>query len=667
LLAKYSVSTLTNQELVGQKVVVSGYAMMASATGRNVRLVVKFMNESGGMITGYFLEKAVTNTAWTNFAFVSPIEIPDTCYSVEFSFSWFNGATGDVVLVDDVQLEMARKTEFRSASASRITLQSDVVRSNGGIIISPSELDLPPAVWGDGIGGRADTLFYPGIIVQTEGGSGSFRYVNYTDSLGNRAATQVGTYSPSGAEEAMLRIYSMNDAANPGRWVLSNAAGAAVIASYPDEDGDMTTSKNVRVYGHLDVIGNPTWKKVTVTNGTQVSNTYDVAYYVNNGMVFLRGCLSGVVNRTNIFVLPVEARPAKPVWVSTTSWDTPSVQNVAPATLYIKTDGTVQLYQVGATRTYLGFDGLSFSIAPEPAAPPATGDTTAPGTPTGFKITPLSSSTSTGTYRLNWTNPSASDTAGVKIIWRSDRYPNVTIASSGTKTLTTDGKIITVTGGPSASKQYDHSGLPVNKTIYYRVVAYDKSGNHSAAVSTGRYLLASPVTITANSSDSYRLGYGGMWRNDGDELYQGDWAGNDNHRGAWFYGNKIYDALSRGGVVRTPTKVALYMKRLSTSHGNNTGVGVNLRGHTYTSKPSGDPVGKFTNEGGDGDNIVYLSRGEAANITVPSSWYNNMVDSNSSNRIKGFGIYGTSKSDYLVLYGVSTSSSQGKLTIYHKG
>ncbi|WP_218969617.1 hypothetical protein, partial [Streptomyces sp. JV178] len=90
----------------------------------------------------------------------------------------------------------------------------------------------------------------------------------------------------------------------------------------------------------------------------------------------------------------------------------------------------------------------------------------------------------------------------------------------------------------------------------------------------------------------------------------------------------------------TPTKATIYLKRLSTSHGNNAGVGINLRGHIYQTKPAGDPIGGMTNEGSDGDNIVYLSRGEAATVTIPSSWYNNIVDSNSANRIEGFGVYG---------------------------
>jgi hypothetical protein len=640
---------------------------MGTATGRAVRLVVKFLDEAGAMLNGYFVEKNITNTAWTSYSFISPIVVPDTCYTVEFSFSWFNGATGDIVYVDDVQLEMGTKSDWRTASASRIFLQSDVVRSNGSIIISKSELDLPTNVIA--ANGRMDVPGYPGVVLQTESGTGAFRYVNYTDSAGNRASTQMTSFSPSGTEEIGLRLYGMNDASFPGRFAITNASGQFVASSYANTDlsEDMTTARNMRVYGHLDVSGDPPWVAATLASGTQPASTYDISYYLNNGTVFLRGVVGSYAARTTLFTLPTGYRPATPVYLSTTTWDTASSTSVSPATIRVNTDGTVQVYQASTVRPNVGFDGLSFSTSPDTYATPPTGDTTAPGTPSSFKITALSSGTSTGTYRLNWTNPSASDTAGVKVIWRSDRYPTVTIAGSGVKTLTTDGKIITVTGAASAAKQYDHSGLPVNKTIYYRVVSYDTSGNHSTYVSLSRYLLASPVVVTANSSDSYRLGYGGMWRNDGDDVYQGDWTGNDNHRGLYFYGTKIYDALNAGGVVRTPTKATIYLKRLSTAHGNNTGVGINLRGHIYQTKPSGDPVGNMSNEGSDGDNIVYLSRGEAATVTIPSSWYNNIVDSTSSTRMEGFGVYGSSTSDYAVMYGVSSGSSYGKITLYHKG
>lgn len=665
LLGKSSISTLVNSELIGQQVTVSGYAMMGTATGRNVRLVVKFMDEAGAMITGYFIEKAVTNTAWVYYAFVTPVVIPDTCYSIEFSFSWFNGATGDIVYVDDVQLEANnQKTEFRSASASKIELNSEVITARGPVVISQSDNVYPANVISTG---KRDVPIHNGVYATASGGLATWRLVNYTDANGTRASAQMTFFGAQGDEQSALRIYGMNDASYPGRTVITNAAGNFALSTYASVGVDMTdsTSVNVRVYGHLDVSGDPPWTAATLSNGSNYSSAYNVAYYKSNGNVYLRGAIQTYTKATTLFTLPSGYRPIQTVYLNAVQWS--STTSLGVVLLQVNTSGTVQVTSSASTLSQLSFDGLWFSAAPEAVAPPAGGDTTAPSAPTSFSISAYSSGSSTGTYQLKWTNPSASDTAGVKVIWRTDRYPTVTIAGSGVKTLTTDGTVVTVAGTASQAKVYNHASLPVNKTIYYRLVSYDTSGNHSTYISASRYLLASPITVYATSSGSYRLGYGGMWRNDGDEVYQGDWTGNDNHRGLYFYGTDIYSKLSTGGVVRTPTKVTIYLKRLNTSHGNNTGVGINLRGHVYQTKPSGDPVGGLTNEGSDGDDIVFLSRGEAATVTVPSSWYNNIVDGTASTRIEGFGVYGSTTSDYAVMYGRGDSSSYGKLTIYHKG
>jgi hypothetical protein len=664
LYGKYSVSTLANQELIGQFVVVSGYAMMGTATGRNVRIVMNFLNEAGSLLNTYYVEKAVTNTGWVDYSLTSSIVVPDTCYTIELSFSWFNGATGDIVLVDDVQLEATEQTSFRTASASRIEFQADVTRSRGSIIVSSSELALPPNVIGDT--NKADVPSYASLILQSEGGTTAVRMFNTTDSYGNRASSNMAFFSPTGTEESSVRIYGLNDERFPGQAVLTSPNSNFSIGTQPAASGDLTARYDTRVYGSLYVDGDLSWRRPTLTNITEYDTNRAIGYAKFAGIVFLRGAGNGLgALGSTLFTLPTGYRPPSNYYLNAVTWTSTTQAEVA--VLQVGSDGTVVLYSCSSLKTNLSFEGLFFNVNAITTTTPPSGDTTAPSTPSGFSITPLSSSSSTGTYRLNWANPSASDTAGVKVIWRSDRYPTVTIAGSGTKTLTTDGKIITVTGAASAAKQYDHSGLPVNKTIYYRVVSYDSSGNHSTYVSASRYLLASPISVTANSSDSYRLGYGGMWRNDGDDIYQGEWSGSDNHRGAYFYGTKIYDALNAGGVVRTPTKATIYLKRLSTSHGNNTGVGINLRGHVYQTKPSGDPVGGMTNEGSDGDDIVFLSRGEAATVTIPSSWYNNIVDSTASDRIEGFGVYGSSTSDYAVMYGVSSGSSYGKVTLYHKG
>ncbi|AVD99241.1 hypothetical protein SEA_BILLNYE_39 [Streptomyces phage BillNye] len=666
LLGSYNVSTLQNSELIGQTLTVSGKAKMGTATGRNVRLVVKYLDEAGAMISGWYIEKAITNAAWTSYSFYTPSVIPDTCYTVQFFFSWFNGATGDVVLVDEVQLEAGGLTKFRSGQASTIALNSQVVRSSGAIIISAdTDLDLPPNVYSDG---RQDTSKYPGIIMQSEGGTSALRMVNYTDSYGNRASTTLAFFNPSGTEESAVRVYGSNDDRFPGQIALVGPAGGFALATQANPDSSVTTY-DTRIYGSLIIDGDMAWTPASYSSALTPFSTRAPGYCVQQGIVKFRGVCT--VNNpittgsggTTLWTMPTGLRPASPMYLTTTSWTGGTTYSTL---VHVQTDGTVLIWSPSAIGNSITFEGLSYPLSNMPTTTTPGADTTAPGTPSNFKISALSSGSSTGTYRLSWTNPTATDLAGVKIIWRSDRYPTVTIASSGTKTLTTDGKVITISGASAAAKTYDHSSLPVNKTIYYRVVSYDKSGNHSTYVSASRYLLASPVTVYADSSDAYRLGYGGMWRNDGDDVYQGDWTGNDNHRGLFFYGTKIYDAVNKGGVVRTPTKMTIYMKRTG-SGGNYSGVGINLRGHVYQTKPAGDPIGGMTNEGSDGDNITYLSPNEGATITIPSSWYNNFVDSNAANRLEGLGVYGSSSSDYAIIYGRGNSSSNGKVTIYHKG
>jgi hypothetical protein len=669
LLGKYSISTLANQELIGQIVTVSGYAMMGTATGRNVRLVVKFMNEAGSMINGYFIEKAVTNTEWVYYAFYTPIPVPDTCYSIEFSFSWFNGATGDIVYIDDVQLEANDdKTDFRSASASRIELNAEVIRSRGSVIVAENDFQLPTAIVGSL--GKPDTPGHKGLIVQGESGTGAQRLVSYTDSNGSRTSWTSSVFGPEGDEQSRIIIYSLQDASQSGRIAITSPDNSWALSTQPSATG--AYPYDTHVYGSLIVDGPLQWVPLTSSAVTPFDSGRALGVAKINNMLVFRGAgsWSGTAGSsgTVIFTLPVGYRPASPQYMCALMWNGNSWSS--GVAFHVKTNGECILWsppEGSGLGTSLSIEGCQMNLSAMTTVAPPSGDTTAPGTPSGFTISAVSSGTSTGSYKLAWTNPSASDTAGVKIIWRSDRYPTVTIAGSGVKTLTTDGTVITVTGTASQAKTYTHSGLPVNKTIYYRVVSYDTSGNHSTYVSASRYLLASPVTFSPTSTDSYRLGYGGMWRNDGDEVYQGDWTGNDNHRGMFFYSDDIYAKLSTGGVVRTPTKVTIYLKRLSTSHGNNSGVGINLRGHVYQSKPSGDPVGGMTNEGSDGDDIVFLSRGEAATVTVPSSWYNNIVDSTAANRIEGFGVYGSTTSDYAVLYGKSAGSSYGKVTVYHKG
>lgn len=624
------------------------------------RVQVSFYNEENVFVNGVFTTFDLVpgwNRMFVNFV------IPDEIFKIRVAPLFLEGGPGDTYFVDDFQVETGITTAYRPASSSRFNVETDVMRSRGPIIIGGSDFEISEAAK---LTGNRRDIPQSGVIAHSEAGSASFRLVDYTDSSGSRVSTSLTNFSSEGNEESALRLYGVGDARFPGQAAICSPNGDFAISTQPSADGDLTQKFDTRVHGKLYVDGGYDWTIITSPYIAPTNTSRNVAYAVNNDTVYLRGQgnYSASVGDT-LFTLPPGFRPPVQYNIMVGGW---SGGTTTPVVLTISSGGVVSVQSHLGNPGLISFFGASF---PRVVLTTDTGseDTTAPGSVSGFSIAANSSGSSTGSYRLSWTNPSNTDTAGAKIIWRTDRYPNVTIAGgSGIKTLTTDGTIITVSGSAGQSKTYNHTGIPVNRTIYYRVVAYDRSGNHSSFVSANRYLLASPITVNANSSASYRLTYGGMWRNDGDDVYQGDWSGNDDHRGLFFYGTQIYDRLNSGGVRRIPTRMTIYLRRSSSSHGNNSGVGVNLRHHGLASRPSGDPIGSFGNEGGAGSGIVSLSRGQSATITIPNAWYNNFsLNPNSGTRYLGLGVYGTNSNQYMVIDGRSNGTAHGRVTIHHNG
>jgi hypothetical protein len=438
-----------------------------------------------------------------------------------------------------------------------------------------------------------------------------------------------------------MRIGSNTDPTNPE----ANAAG-----------------KDLTVYGSFRAAGAPNWTTVTGLNVGYFdigSSAYSLSTFNSNGITYMRG---GVmtdtgVNSSAVATIAAGHRPKQNVYIPVMT----RVRGGGPTivrTAFINTSGVISWYAPtgqAPTDTYFFFDGIAFSTANDSEVPDEQG--TAPATigtatqPGSFTITPYASSTTTGTYRLAWVNANDADNAKVRIVWRVDRAP----------TSATDGNIVTVTTVNNAAQSYLLSGLPVGRRIYIKLFAINKAGviNSTGAPTNSRFLLASPTVVYANSSASYRDGYGGMWRNDGDQVYQGEWTGNDNHRGLFFYGTQISDRLNLGGSARTPTKMTIYLQRTG-SGGIYGAVPIDLYPHVYATKPSGAP-GIVTSQTA-GANIVGLKTNQGATITLPALWYPVYT----SGTYKGFAIYNTG-SDYAVLYGRSTNSAHGKITIYHKG
>jgi hypothetical protein len=486
------------------------------------------------------------------------------------------------------------------------------------------------------------TSSYMAIRIRDDQGVNQSPFVYFIDSNDQVAPNVIQFYNTN--NQATMRIGSNVDPTN----AEANAAG-----------------KDVTVYGSFRAVGAPNWSTVSGLNTgySSVVGAYSLSTFNSNGITYLRGAVVSGAGSNSSAVATITSpshRPKTSVYVAVqTRVISPDTSAPIMRIAQIDTAGVISWYAPKGTHlppsTMAFFDGIAFSTAADSQVPDEQGQ--APATigaasqPTSLTLSPYSSSTTTGTYRVAWVNANDTDNAKVRLVWRVDRVPN----------SATDGNIVTITTVNNAAQSYLLSGLPVGRRIYVKMFAINKAGvvNTTSPPSTNRFLLASPTVIYANSSASYRDGYGGMWRSDGDQVYQGEWTGNDNHRGLFFYGTQIYDRLNLGGIARTPTKMTIYVQRTG-SGGIYGAVPIDLYPTALATRPSGAPA-IITSQTA-GANIVSLKTNQGATVTIPSSWYAVYT----TGTYKGFAIYNTG-SDYAILYGRSTNSAHGKLTIYHKG
>ncbi|MDO8586134.1 MAG: hypothetical protein Q7T82_03760 [Armatimonadota bacterium] len=134
-------------------------------------------------------------------------------------------------------------------------------------------------------------------------------------------------------------------------------------------------------------------------------------------------------------------------------------------------------WQVNSGADLCDLDNITVSTAP---------DTTPPGNVTGFTATPGGLQNS-----LSWTNPTAPDFAGVKIMFKTTGYP----------TGPTDGTQCYSGTGTSTI----HSGLSAGVTYYYAAYAFDEVPNYaSGAQASG---VPTPFTISNSTFNSNADGW----------------------------------------------------------------------------------------------------------------------------------------------------------------
>lgn len=97
---------------------------------------------------------------------------------------------------------------------------------------------------------------------------------------------------------------------------------------------------------------------------------------------------------------------------------------------------------------------------------------------------------------LSWINPPDSDFVGVRILYRTDRFPNDL----------NDGEVLgDFSGQPNESITVIHAGLQGDVTYYYSASSYDNHGNYQQTARAS----ATPFGFSRNSSNAGNGGEGG--------------------------------------------------------------------------------------------------------------------------------------------------------------
>lgn len=597
---------------------------------------------------------------------------PDNTNIWDIGFGFVATGAGQIVNLDDIQVEVGPNlTDYKPQTPT-----SYYMAGGGGVIINNSLVisdriksfdEMTNARWNPMLDYEA---LNPSVQLENDGMVGIFEKVaglNTVTSV-NESYLAIRTYDDQGVIQApWMQLKDSNDEGNPNTIQFLNQNrglmgywGSIADPTNPEANA---TAMDLVVKGGFRAEGYPNWTTGNIgTNLIHTGGAYPFSTFNSNGITYMRGSVANVSGSNSgptIIAIPAAHRPLVTAYVTVSVTSGSGAGNLPRMyVLQINSAGSGTIRN--GTNTFLAngeimfFDGTFFSTAGTSTVTSTGGGNPATiGTasqPTGLALAPYASSLTTGTYRVSWSNVADSDNSKVRLVWRVDRAP----------TSPTDGNMLNIATVSGSAQSYLLSGLPVGRRIYVKLFAVNKAGviNTGSPPTANRFLLASPTVIYANSSASYRDGYGGMWRNDGDQVYQGEWTGNDNHRGLFFYGTQISDRLNFGGVARTPTKMTIYMQRTG-SGGIYGAVPIDMYPHAYATRPSGVP-GLAPQTAG--FNIVSLKPNAGATITIPAAWYPVYT----SGTYKGFAIYNAG-SDYAVLYGRSANSAHGKLTIYHKG
>jgi hypothetical protein len=204
-------------------------------------------------------------------------------------------------------------------------------------------------------------------------------------------------------------------------------------------------------------------------------------------------------------------------------------------------------------------------------------------------------------------------------------------------------------------------------TVYARVNTKDAAGNVTVGSAQSYSLVASPINIVADSTNSWRNTNGGEYNQPANyRPYQGYFSNSAyNAMGFWYYGTNPYSNLYNGGR-RTVTGGTFLLTRADA--GNSAAMTPVLAMHDYLSNP-----GTVTGQGT--PTLYYTAQSSGVSVTTPAGGSNlafaslplQWVQDLANGTHRGIAVYAPTTPVYANFYSVAENAYSGLLSISHYG
>ena len=207
---------------------------------------------------------------------------------------------------------------------------------------------------------------------------------------------------------------------------------------------------------------------------------------------------------------------------------------------------------------------------------------------------------------------------------------------------TSGGYITLASGNHTGGKTGNYREIDGGKVIVANNTTMNNSNVQNPTTTAPTTSTTKTVTYKSNYGDTYRSSVYNSWKKD-NTVRQGDYGYGDSS-GLWFFGDQFSDLKGK-----TINKVTIKITRQS--GGSHSAVGLVVRTHNYSARPSGAPTLSSSSYG-----TLSLTTGDTGTLTITDSAVLNGIKNGT---IKGFAIRTTYDSAH---YAVCSGSVTVKIT-----